>query len=169
MFGDIEKFAIELKQDTQLIKGKIRIWINNIPIGDFKKNAELIYAVFDAKAFFKIYNSLYDKSFDDMDAEQFTDYVMAEELIWSENVMDLEEAKRRRIYVRFLGDQFDGVCSFFSFCKDNIITWIVWNYKNGKGEYLSFKILFKDYEKANNEYINWFNQTLAKYYPNYVP
>jgi hypothetical protein len=167
IFGNKQSFAIEIEQGPDPIKGYMRLWINNISIGGFKKQGEFIHAIFDARFFLKNYEVLYEECFADMTAEQINEYVLAEDLIWSENKNDLDEAERRKVYVRFLGDQFDGFCSFLCFCKAESISWIVWNYKSKNNEFQFFTFTLSDYKNVFSDYTEWFNKNLAKYYPAY--
>ncbi|MBK7883887.1 MAG: hypothetical protein IPJ81_08810 [Chitinophagaceae bacterium] len=165
IFGDKNKFAFEIEQGVTGIKGYMKLWIEGKAIGDFKKQDEFIHAIYDFKKFDKTYTSLYEPIFDKMSIEEIHTYQLAEDLIWSENPKDLEEAERRQVYIRFFGIQFDGLCSFISTYKDNYITWFVWYYKKNKDEYRSFKIKLEDYKKATTEFTIWFNKNLSEKYP----
>jgi len=164
IFGDKSKIAFEIEQGVTGIKGCMRLWINGQPIGDFKKQDEYINVIFDFKKFYNTYEILYEQKFDQMTIEEIQTYLLAEDLVWSENPKDLEEAERRQIYTRFLGVQFDGLCSFESLYKDGDITWIIWYYKRTKDNYHSFKIKFEDYKKATTEFTAWFDKNLSSKY-----
>lgn len=166
-FGNKNKFAIEIFPSSEPVIGYIQIWFNNLSIGNQKKSGEFIHAVFDYKKFIKIYKTLFEDRFKNMVTGEIIEYILAENLIWSNKKEDLCESERRQIYVRFFGDQFDGLCSFFSLYRDGIITVIVWNFKNVKNEFQTFEIEENEYLKVFNEYINWFNKNLSKYYPDY--
>jgi len=165
IFGNKNKFAFEIEQGITEVKGYLKLWINNKSIGDFKKQDEYIHVISDFKKFDITYQILYEKEFDKMDVEQIHSYLLAEDLILSENPEDLEEAQRRQIYVRFFGLQFDGLCSFNSLYKDGYITFILWFYKRKKDEYESFKIKLEDYKVAIDEFTAWFNKNISKNYP----
>ncbi len=166
-FGNKNKFAFEIEQGITGIKGGMRLWINGKSIGDFKKQDEYINVIFDFKKFDKTYELLFEQGFAKMTIEEIQTYLLAEDLIWSENPKDLEEAQRRQVYTRFFGVQFDGLCSFKSLYKDGDITFIIWFYKRKKDEFEKFKIKLEDYKIAMIEFTAWFDKNLSKNYPFY--
>ncbi|MEO6330133.1 MAG: hypothetical protein ABIO55_14455 [Ginsengibacter sp.] len=168
LFGERDKFAIEIEQGITGIKGYMKLWFLGASIGDNKRQSEFIHAIFDCRKLIKTSPLLYEDCFENMTVEQIWEYVLPEDLIWSEKQEDLQEATRRQIYIRFLGDQFDEICSFISFVKDDIITWAISFSKRHKSEYKSYKINLKDYKKAASEFTTWFNSNLADRYPSYV-
>ena len=104
-----------------------------------------------------------------MSAKDIFEYSLAENLIFNDKHEDLDEAQRRQVYTRFLGDQFDNSYSFISLFKDGIITWIIWRFKNKKDEYSSCEISIEDFDKTTTEFTDWFNLKLAYRYPSYNP
>jgi hypothetical protein len=169
IFGDKNKFAIEIEQGITCIKGYMCLWFQGILIGDKKRQCEFIHAIFDFRKFYRTKELLYEQCFSKMSAKEIFEYVLAEDLVFSNKREDLEEAQRRQIYIRFLGDQFDNNYSFISVFNENTITWIIWKFKNQKDEYISFEIPFEDFEKVSTDFTDWFNLNLADRHPSYVP
>ncbi len=153
IFGNKNKVAFEIKQGNKKLKGFLRIWFEGNAVGSFKKQDDYIHVINDFNKFYKNYKILYELSFEKLSAKEIYNYQLAEELIWSKNSSDLEEAERRQIYTRFFGIQFDGLCSFISIYKDDYITFLLWFYKKNKDEYKYFKVKFEDYKNATDEFI----------------
>jgi hypothetical protein len=169
IFGDKNIFAIEIEQGITGIKGYMTLWFKGLPIGNNKKQGEFIHAIFDFRKFDTTKYLLYENCFSKLSVKDIFKYALAEDLIFSNEHEDLEEADRRQIYTRFLGDQFDNSYCFISLFKDGIITWIIWEYKNKEDGYSSYEISLEDFNKVSAEFTDWFNLKLSHRYPSYKP
>lgn len=167
IFGDKKTFAFEIEQGINQRKGYLRIWIEDSTIGDFKRQSEFIHAITDFKKLIRTVSSLYEDVFDNMSPKEIYNYVLAEKLVNSEIKTDWQEAERRRIYIRFFGDQFDHLCSFLSLINAEILILIVSFHGNINTDHQKFAIKLQDYIIANEQFLNWFNENLAPFYPFY--
>lgn len=75
-FGDKKEFAIEIKPNKLPKKFYLKLWFNNLAIGDFKKAGSLDYLVTDYFKFLKNINFITDDEFECMSEEEiFNDIV----------------------------------------------------------------------------------------------
>jgi hypothetical protein len=154
IFGDKSKFAFEIVPIDEK-QGFFRLCINNINIGSLKRKGEYIHAIFNIKKYFASKENLYEPIFENFTEEEFIKYMIPWNLANSKDPKDWEEGKRREIYVRFLGDQFDPI-SMFSLYKDGIITWLIYNIKDKKKRTTIYKLNAEDVEIVFNEFVKWY-------------
>ncbi len=173
IFGSLEKFAIEILPNVRdKSKGKLKLWLNNYPVGNLERKAEYIHGIQNLKKYFTSKDILYASIFDNLNESN------GEELIdeWMElgNSIDKkgwDEFDKRKRFIRFFGDQLDGAASIFSFYKDNIVTWIIWEYKKKKKPIKIFKINDDVIDDTFNNYINWYENQFGfvSFNPNQFP
>ena len=70
-FGDKDTFAIEVNLTSfERMTGKIRFWLNNEAIGDFKRNHKLSYCIKSLKNICSLQNNFYDISFENKNEQE---------------------------------------------------------------------------------------------------
>lgn len=143
------------------------MWIENLPLGDFKYQSEFIHAISDFQKFSKLLPHLYENIFSSMTPKEIYEYLLAENLVKSTEPKDWTEASRRHGYIRYYGDQFDPLCGFYSLVKEQMLILIVHFHGRVGYDIVRYDISLENYQKACKEFTDWFNLNLANFYPSY--
>ena len=159
IFGNKEIFAIEIKIVDKIEKSNLRIWINENPLGYFKRNGELIYSIRNLKKLIFNRHGLYENSFDKMSSDEMFKWILGNELLNNSTLESRAEFKRRHKYVVFWGDQLDEFSTICYF-KNAIFYWIIYDVKKKKA--LSFKSKEEDVVPVLEEYISWYENSYGK-------
>ena len=148
VFGQKNKFAIEIKVNGVIEKSNLRLWILNNPIGNFKRMDVLTHSVRNFKKFLFHKGTLHDKVVDSMSPIEVFQWMLGE----PNEHKGLED---RMKYVRWMGEQMDEFC-MFAFFRDNRFDWIVYDVRKKKAT--SYAIEESDLISTSTEYINWYER-----------
>lgn len=162
IFGQKEFFAYEANSNNGY-DGFLELWINNSKIGEKKRSGVYAQSLPYLKQVITTYKDLKNDKLKTFTPAEVASYVAADDLIWSGDPMLLNEAKARQKYKLFLGDQFDGLCSFIIIYESPNFRIIVWYYKKkGAIAYSDFAIEENKFLIATEEFIKWIEQNTTK-------
>jgi hypothetical protein len=163
IFGNKEIFGIEIKIiESTNTQGYLRIWLNGISLGKFKKKGLYTYGICNLKKYFYTSKNLYDNIFDNLNDDNALDFVnewLA--LVDSDNPKDWDTFEKRKKYIRFLGDHLDNI-SIFSFNRNDNITFIVHINKKNNENIQLFKIPKINVDEVFSEYITWYENNYGE-------
>lgn len=161
IFGNKEVFAIEVEIEKKVEKSKLRVWIDNTPLGYFKRKGELIYSIQSLKRLLGNQNDRFENEFLSMTAQEIFDWLRLKNIPeYVENApfnteQRLEFKRRYNTYLVFWGDQLDEF-STFCYVYDKKIYWIIKKYSNNKHRFLDFSTSLDTTIPVIEEYIAWY-------------
>lgn len=146
IFGNTNRFAIEIEESTRKGSFQIRLWIHNNSFGKFKRKGRLVHAInnLNELLFHRIELNnpiLINASLKDFNSEFST----------LTDVYDYQEFGR--YYIRFLGDQLDEF-PMKSVTADHKCRWIISETKTKMS--WEFYIDYDDIETVTNEITEWY-------------
>ena len=155
LFGRKEMFAIELEYSKNPKKFYLRFWIQNLPMGTFKKAGDLKFSVDTFKRILDKKKSMFLPVFDSMTATEIHDYTKI-------NHDNEEELKRLQELVplyklAFFGKQFtDTQSEYLILYRDEELQFI---WKNDFNQSLNEgKIAFSEFCRVFNQYLEYCTQ-----------
>jgi hypothetical protein len=159
VFGDKKRFAIEIRIESNVDKSNLRIWINNTPLGYFKRNGKLVYSIRSLKKILLCRHYLFEPLFENMPPEKIYEWVIGTALNENPIPENVKEFHRRQIFSFFWGDQLDEFSTICYFRSNNFY-WIIEASKEKKT--LSFSSDETDVIPVIESYIDWYETTYGK-------
>jgi len=169
IFGSKESFAIEIGNLVPEKKSaKLRLWVSSIPIGTFRVNFTLKYAVKSFEELIEGQHSFYDKEFDLRSPQQiFTLCLLLDRDLDSDWKNEWhEQFNRYKKFSPFFGDQLDD-SALMLYVKDSSI-YFLWStntdYSKAKIDYLehfkSATTSYASFANTSKEFINWYKNSI---------
>jgi hypothetical protein len=146
IFGSKEEFAIEIKVNGVIEKSNLRLWIQNNPVGYYKKMNVLTDSVKNFKKLLFHKSTLYNQIVDLKNPEEIFQWMLSD----PKEPGDFES---RMKYIRWMGEQLDEFSMIAFFNKDKF-QWIVYDVK--KKKVFSYLITEADLVNTSADYINWY-------------
>lgn len=153
LFGNKGLFAIEILIKERIEKSNLRIWINNTPIGYFKRNSSLIYSIKNLKKLIINKDLRFEDFLHQKAATEIFEWILGVDLPKESTVESRYEFQRRHEYVLFWGDQLDEFSTICYF-NDSTFYWVIYDVK--KKKLLSLESKETVVVAVVEEYITWY-------------
>lgn len=149
IFGEKDKFAIEIKINGAVDKSNLRLWICGKPIGHYKRKGKLSSSIGNFKKLLFHKENLYNDMFSHMTPTEVFNRILEGNFTYEEYHSVVMK------FIRWMGEQMDEF-SMLAYYKDEKFEWIV--YDNKKKKVLHFTIEESDLLSAATEYIDWYEK-----------
>jgi hypothetical protein len=152
LFGNKSDFAIELKSSKKPKKFYLRLWIQNLPWGAFKRASDLDFSISAFKKITKRKEEMNPSIFAGMSALEINNYTKVNHE--DEDDIDRLEELIPLFKLAFFGKQFtDTQSEYLILCKDGFL-WFIWKNDYDKPLY-DAKISFDQFSKVFHEYLEY--------------
>ena len=105
IFGDKSLFAIEIAPSKNDRKFKLRFWVSNTAVGEFKKSDELRFSIIEYRKFVENKEDYYLELFDHLTPNRIYVYLTDVALLLDDSEAASKEFEKRQKFYRFFGPQ----------------------------------------------------------------
>lgn len=151
-FGKKENFSIELKNGKKPKKYFLRFWINNLPMGAFKKAGTLDFSINTYKSILQNKDSMFLPEFENKTGEEINNYTRG-----NPNKKEYSQRLEKLVplyKLAFFGPQFtDTQSEYLILYRDEKLRFI-WKNDFNKPLYEAF-VPFEEFCKVFDEYVRY--------------